>query len=88
MAYRLRASKRFKKARAKKTLAQRTDVDEALRKLRDDPRQNSLHTHKVQGSPGVWESRIDGGNRLTWNYDGEVIVLRMTCHHDILTRNP
>ncbi len=68
--------------------AQRDSVDDALRKLRDNPRHNSLHTHKVQGSPGVWESRITEGDRLTWHYEGDVIVLRMTCNHQILDGQP
>lgn len=86
MAYRLRASKRFKKARAQKTASDRAEVDRALRLLAANPRHNGLHTHKVQGAVGVWESRIDQANRLTWNYDGDVIVLRMSCRHDILKR--
>jgi mRNA-degrading endonuclease YafQ of YafQ-DinJ toxin-antitoxin module len=57
-------------------------------KLSENPRQNSLHTHKVQGSLGVWESHINEGDRLTWHYDDAVIVLRMTCNHDLLSRRP
>lgn len=86
MPHPIRASKRFKKAREKKTSAQRADVDDTIRTLSANPRHNSLHTHKVQGARGVWESYIDAGNRVTWHWDGPVIVLRMNCRHDILDK--
>jgi hypothetical protein len=88
MAYRLRVSKRFKKARAKKDAVQQDYVNRTLATLRENPRHNSLHTHKVHGSPGVWESYINDSYRVTWHYEGSVIVLRMTCAHRIIDRNP
>ncbi len=84
----LRASRRFKKARAKKTAAQRDSVDDTLRMLSENPRHPGLHSHKVQGAKGVWESYENDSFRITWHWDADVIVLRMTCNHDILTRRP
>ena len=86
MPHPIRTSKRFKKARSKKTKAQRAAVDQTIRLLVENPRHNGLHTHKVQGAKGVWESYIDGGSRVTWNWDADVIVLRMNCNHDILSK--
>jgi hypothetical protein len=88
MAHPMRASTRFARARKKKTPAQRADVDQTIRLLADNPRHNSLHTHKVQGARGVWESYINDGFRVTWHWDADVIVLRMNCNHDILNRRP
>lgn len=64
----------------------RADLDRALIQLRRDPRHKGLRTKRVQGKPGVLESRIDGGNCLTWEWDGGTIVLRNHCHHDILKK--
>ena len=40
----------------------------------------------MQGHRGVWEAYVDRANRVTFHYDGETIVLRKNCNHDILRR--
>jgi len=63
-------------------------IERALILLEDDPHYPGLSTHKMQGYPGVWESYIDGANRITWEWVGGNIVLRNNCNHDILKRSP
>jgi hypothetical protein len=43
-------------------------------------------TKKMQGAPGVFESRASRGDRLTWEWDNGVIVILNHCNHDILRR--
>lgn len=66
----------------------RDAVDDAVLKLRTDPTNVGLQAKKIQGQPGVFESRIDRSNRLTWHWEDDTIVLRNHCNHDILNRRP
>ncbi len=44
---------------------------------------------RVQGTRRVWESYVDYANRVTWEYgEGDIIVLRNNCNHDIPGRSP
>lgn len=66
-------------------------IDVALVKLRTNPRDPALGTHKIWGARGAWAADLDRGNRLTFHWEGDTIVLRNHCNHcnhDILDRNP
>ena len=63
-------------------------IIETIKRLADDPRHAGLRVHRVRGTDGVWEAYIDGSNRLTFHYDGDAIVLRNHCSHDIVGRSP
>jgi hypothetical protein len=62
----------------------RKRIEDTVTQLRIDPRHPALHTHRVWGHKGVWEARIDNGNRLTFHWDGPLIVLRNHCNHEVL----
>jgi hypothetical protein len=62
----------------------RAAVARCIALLADDPRHPGLHTHRIQGRPGVWEAYVDRANRVTFHWDGPTIVLRKNCTHDIL----
>lgn len=59
-----------------------------VEQLSKNPRHPSLQTHKVQGTPGVFEAYVDKGNRITFERNGDTIILRNNCNHSILNRNP
>jgi len=61
----------------------------AIETLAENPRNPGLHGKKIKSAEGVFEARIDGGNRMTWEWinDG-VIRLRTNCHHDQVLKNP
>lgn len=84
----VRAEPRFKRDYKKKPKNMREAIDRAVRQLRIDPHHNGLGTHKIWGHPGVWGADLDRGNRLTFHWDGDVIVLRNHCNHDMLRRSP
>lgn len=75
---------RFKRAYKKKTPEMQAVIQAAVVQLRTDHRHNGLRTHRVWGKPGVYEARLDRGNRLTFHWDGGTIVLRNHCNHDVL----
>ncbi|WP_290800948.1 hypothetical protein [Herbiconiux sp.] len=64
-------------------------VSDCIRKLAANPHHPGLNTHKMKGTRDeVWEAYVDKGNRVTFHYEGDRIVLRNNCNHDILYRNP
>lgn len=84
----VRIDEKFKKRLEKKEPPMRAAILECVKRLVDDPRHPGLRTESVQGVPGVFSSRVDRGNRLTWHWDGQVIVLRNHCNHDMVYRKP
>jgi mRNA-degrading endonuclease YafQ of YafQ-DinJ toxin-antitoxin module len=87
MPFEFEFTQRFKTAYDSKTLKQREQIKNALRRLKENPRHPGLHTHLVQGAPGVWECYINSGWRITFEYSaGSIIVLRNNCCHDAVLR--
>jgi hypothetical protein len=77
--------KPFKKRLEKKEPRMQAAILATVQRLREDHRHNSLRTHRIQGQPGVYGASIDMGNRLTFCWDNETIVLLNHCNHDILS---
>jgi mRNA interferase RelE/StbE len=50
--------------------------------LKKNPYPPSLRTKKVQGTGKIFESSISMAVRLTWQYEGESILLRVIGGHD------
>ncbi len=82
----IRTEPRFKRDYKKKPVEMRERIDRAVLQLRRDPHYPGLGTHRIQGCPGVWGAELDRANRLTFHWDGDTIVLRNHCNHDILKR--
>lgn len=59
-------------------------VFETIQKLRDNPGYPSLHTKKLKGHVGLFESRVNRDLRLIWQYDDDKIALVDVGRHDIL----
>lgn len=85
---RVRTEKTFRKRLRKKPTKMQAAILECIDRLVDDPSYPGLKTHPVQSAPGVFSSRVDRGNRLTWSRDGDVIVLLNHCDHDEVYRRP
>lgn len=88
MPTRFRTERYFRKRLNKKPPPMRAAVLRCITKLTQDPKRPGLRVHEVEGTPNVWEASVDDANRLTFHYDGPVIVLRNNCNHDILKRRP
>jgi hypothetical protein len=86
--YPLQIPRRFRSRLAKKTPPLQASILAAIKQLADNPRHPGLHSHKVRGRPGVWESYVDQANRLTWQWQGGTILLRNHCNHDIIAKSP
>lgn len=59
---------------------------EKIALLAENPRHPSLQAHKMGGSD-IWEARISGDYRITYQVTGDVIRLRRIGTHEIY-RNP
>lgn len=77
-------TKAFRRDYRKKTPSMQEIIRRATVQLRKDWRHPGLRTHRVRSTKGVYEARLDGGNRLTFHWEGDTIWLRKNCNHDIL----
>lgn len=88
----VRMSNRFEKMFRKKPRTMQERISWCIGQLQQNPRNPRLHVHKMQGMPKgveIWEAYIyNDGNRLTFNWDSDLITLRNNCNHDMLYRNP
>jgi hypothetical protein len=84
----LRIPHSFAKELDKKEAKLAAAISEAVNRLAENPRHQSLQTHPVQGTknPRIFEAYVDRKNRVTFHWDDDAIVLRAHCNHDILKR--
>ena len=55
--------------------------------LADNPRHPSLRVKRVTDTKGIWEASVTMGVRITFEWQGDRIILRKIGPHDIL-KNP
>lgn len=84
----LRYSNQFKEKYQKLSPDLRSKVDKALRYLDEDFRHPGLHSHPVQGYPGVFEAYVDQKYCLTYEREGNILKIRNVDNHDDCLRNP
>ena len=61
---------------------------ECVLRLGKNPHHPGLHSKRVKGVSGVFESYVDDANRVTWQWGDNCIVLRNHCNHDIVSQSP
>jgi len=79
---------RFKRAYQKLGQDDRRRVDEAIRRFAADPSHPSLRVKKMRGMANVWEARASDSLRLTFQRDGDRVILRNVGAHDPTLRQP
>lgn len=85
---RLRYTNRFQRAYSDLTDDNAERVKRALRLLADNPRHPGLRVKRVQGTDRIWEARAGLSVRLTFEIEGDGIVLRNVGAHDETLKNP
>lgn len=75
----------LKKKLAKKPPEMQGAILAAIRQLRENWRHPSLASSKLSGTE-IYHAKVSKGNRVTFFWDGPVIVIENHCHHDILKR--
>ncbi|MDI6711396.1 MAG: hypothetical protein QME76_12075 [Bacillota bacterium] len=81
-------TERFKKAYLALPPRDRERVKKALRLVADDPSHPSLMVKKVQGTADIRESRASKALRITFQREGDVVILRNCGPHDPTLKRP
>ena len=81
-------TERFKKSYRRLSGAEQKALQKKLALMSKNPTHPSLRTKKVQGTDSIFECSINMAIRMTWQYDGESILLRVVGDHDDVLKNP
>jgi mRNA interferase RelE/StbE len=81
-------TERFKKSYKNLTVEEQKILHKKLGLMSENQRHPSLRTKKVQGTGNIFECSITMAVRMTWQYDGEAILLRVIGEHDTVLKNP
>jgi mRNA interferase RelE/StbE len=79
---------RFKKAWRELSEEEKGLARKALRNLATDLRYPALRVKKMQGIEDIWEARVSRSLRMTFEIEGDTIVLRNIGRHDETLERP
>ena len=79
---------RFKKVWKELNAEEQELARKALRNLARDMRYPALRVKKMQGVGHLWEARASRSLRITFQIQGDTIVLRNIGHHDETLERP
>ena len=85
---RIARTSRFKRAWEELTEEDKELGRKALRKLATDPGYPGLRVKKMQGTGHIWEARVSRSLRLTFELEGNTLVLRNIGRHDETLERP
>lgn len=81
-------TERFKKSYKNLSAEAQKAFHKKLELLSNDQRHPSLRTKKIQGTDNIFECSITMAVRMTWQYKGEAILLRVIGEHDDVLNKP
>ena len=84
----LRVTRRFKRSYRSLSEEDQKRVQKALRQMADDLRYPSLRVKRIQGTAKIWEARASRSLRITFEVEGEHLILRNVGQHDAALRKP
>lgn len=79
---------RFKRAWEELNEEEKDLARKALRNLATDFRYPALRVKKMQGVEHVWEARVSRSLRMTFEIEGDTIILRNIGRHDETLERP
>jgi mRNA interferase RelE/StbE len=79
---RLHLTARFQRAYRDLSPEDQKRVQEALRRMSSDLRHPGLRVRRVRGTKAIWEARASRDLRITFETEGDAIILRNVGHHD------
>ena len=79
---------RFKKAWQELTKEEKALGRKAFRNLATDLQYPALRVKKMQGVEHIWEARVSRSLRMTFEIEGNTIILRNIGHHDETLERP
>ena len=85
---RIARTARFKKAWKQLNEDEKALAQKAIRNLATDIRYPALRVKKMQGVEHIWEARVSRSLRMTFEIEGDTIVLRNIGRHDETLERP
>jgi mRNA interferase RelE/StbE len=79
---------RFKRSYKQLSKEEKKALHKKFLLMMKNPHHPSLRTKKVLGTDNILEYSINMAVRMTWQYEGESIMLRVVGDHDKVLRNP
>jgi len=79
---------RFKKAWEELNEEEKALARKAIRNLVTDVRYPVLRVKKIRGTRDIWEARASLSLRMTFQIEGDMIILRNIGHHDESLERP
>jgi mRNA interferase RelE/StbE len=79
---------RFKRAWQELTQEEKESGRKALRNLATDLGYPALRVKKMQGTEHIWEARVSRSLRVTFELEGDRLVLRNIGRHDETLERP
>ena len=81
-------AERFKAAYNDLEERDRKRVEKALQLMDTDLRHPSLRVKKMGGADDIWEARASRSIRITFQIQGDILILRNVGAHEKTLRNP
>jgi len=79
---------RFKKAWGQLAKGEKSLARKAITNLARDIRYPALRVKKIKGVEDIWEARASLSLRITFQIEGNMIILRNIGHHDETVDRP
>jgi len=79
---------RLQRAHAALALEDQNQAQKALRRMSEGLRHPGLGVKRIRGTKGIWEARASRGLRITFETEGESIILRNVGRHDEALGSP
>ena len=81
-------TERFKRAYKALSGRERERAQKAVALLLRDFRYPSLQVKRIKGTAHIWEARVSLSCRMTFQTQGDTIILRNIGEHDATLKNP
>jgi len=81
-------TERFRRAYRSLTAEEQKRVQNALRRMSEDLRHPGLRIKRVRGRQSIWEVRASRALWLTFEVEGDKIVLRIVGSHAATSKRP
>ena len=81
-------TEQFEQAYEKLTNVEKRSVRKALALMGDKPKHPSLRVRKMEGRKNIWEARPSKRLRMTFEMDGETILMRNVGERDKVLKRP
>jgi mRNA interferase RelE/StbE len=85
---RIARTESFKKSWKLLTEEQKVLARKSIENLIADIRYPALRVKKIKGTGNIWEARVNRSLRMTFQIDGDTIILRKIGQHDETLRQP